>query len=317
MESAGLSMYIWSTSGDERVRGDPGGFFPDAIPSHFAMDGLLCRWDDPTVYSDDGGKTWRDRPSGAVKLHPGEDYQCRCTALAYWQEIVDEADEQIDLIAENEDNVPNAGKKGLLVMKPPTARSTNQSVQQNQRTAAAQRLARNQEASETYVKKVYPNEKFLSQTAQLQAANKWTKNLTIPKNVRLAESRIPLDKEHRDILKKELHQAGILSRLGNSVYFTPERGGYKKRVTDAVVNGVPFEFRNITGMPRRIESEFGDAKKKGKGINVFVNIESDIGKDEARRRIGLVLGRHPDYTGKIIVSLKDGKTYFWDSGSFR
>jgi hypothetical protein len=139
----------------------------------------------------------------------------------------------------------------------------------------------------------------------------------LPKNVKLAESRIPRDKDQCDILKKELRQAEKLSRLGNSIFFTPERGGYKKRVTDAVVNGVPFEFRNITGKPRRIESEFGDAKKKGKEVNVFVNVESNIKKDEARRRIGLVLERHPDYTGKIIVSLKDGKTYFWDSCSFR
>jgi hypothetical protein len=101
MESAGLSMYIWSTSGDERVRGYSGGLYPDAHPSHYAMDELLCRWDDPAVCSYDGGKTWVDRPAGAVQLHPGEDYQCRCTALAYWNEIVDEADEQIDLLGEN------------------------------------------------------------------------------------------------------------------------------------------------------------------------------------------------------------------------
>jgi uncharacterized protein with gpF-like domain len=35
------------------------------------------------------------RPSGAVLLHPGQDYQCRCTAIAYWQELVGEADEMI------------------------------------------------------------------------------------------------------------------------------------------------------------------------------------------------------------------------------
>jgi SPP1 gp7 family putative phage head morphogenesis protein len=81
MESAGLSMYEWSTSGDERVR-----------TSHRLMDGKLCRWDDATVYSQDGGKTWKPRPSGAVMLHPGADYQCRCCALAYWNEIMDEAD---------------------------------------------------------------------------------------------------------------------------------------------------------------------------------------------------------------------------------
>jgi hypothetical protein len=48
----------------------------------------------------------------------------------------------------------------------------NQSVQQSQRTAAVERLARNHEASEAVVKQEYPNEKFLSTTAQLQAINK-------------------------------------------------------------------------------------------------------------------------------------------------
>jgi hypothetical protein len=95
METVGLTMYIWETSGDERVRGDPGGKYPDAKPSHYLMDGLLCRWDDSTVYSQDGGKTWIPRPSGAVLLHPGMDYQCRCTAIAYWQELVGEVDEMI------------------------------------------------------------------------------------------------------------------------------------------------------------------------------------------------------------------------------
>jgi SPP1 gp7 family putative phage head morphogenesis protein len=81
MEAVGLSMYIWETSGDERVR-----------PSHEVMDGGLCRWDDSTVYSQDGGKTWIPRPSGAVMLHPGMDFQCRCSAIAYWEELVGEAD---------------------------------------------------------------------------------------------------------------------------------------------------------------------------------------------------------------------------------
>jgi SPP1 gp7 family putative phage head morphogenesis protein len=85
MESVGLTMYIWETSGDERVR-----------PSHEMMDGGLCRWDDPAVYSLDGGKTWIPRPSGAVTQHPGMDYQCRCTATSYWYELVGEADAMIE-----------------------------------------------------------------------------------------------------------------------------------------------------------------------------------------------------------------------------
>ena len=83
-----LDMYIWQTSGDERVRGTPGGLWENSLPSHFLMDGLLCRWDDANVCSYDGGKTWEERPSEAVRLHPGMDYQCRCQALIYYPELI-------------------------------------------------------------------------------------------------------------------------------------------------------------------------------------------------------------------------------------
>jgi SPP1 gp7 family putative phage head morphogenesis protein len=84
MESVGLTMYEWETSGDERVRS-----------THAPMDGKLCRGDAASVYSEDGGKTWVSRPSNWCQLHPGMDYQCRCTAIAYWQELVGEADAMI------------------------------------------------------------------------------------------------------------------------------------------------------------------------------------------------------------------------------
>lgn len=79
MEEVGLEMYVWETSGDERVRS-----------THIPMDGLLCRWDDANVYSADGGKTWVDRPAGAIRMHPGQDIQCRCVALAYFPELESE-----------------------------------------------------------------------------------------------------------------------------------------------------------------------------------------------------------------------------------
>jgi SPP1 gp7 family putative phage head morphogenesis protein len=78
----GISEYIWRTTGDERVR-----------RSHAIMDGKRCRWDDPTVYSDDGGKTWKKRASiGGIQKHPGQDYQCRCWAEAVFDQIQEESD---------------------------------------------------------------------------------------------------------------------------------------------------------------------------------------------------------------------------------
>ena len=95
MEEIGLDMYVWSTAYDDRVR-----------ESHAIMEGLLCRWDDASVCSYDNGKTWVDRPSGAVQLHPGQDIQCRCVGLAFYPELVSEVEgvpmqEIVDSIPEN------------------------------------------------------------------------------------------------------------------------------------------------------------------------------------------------------------------------
>ena len=58
---AGVEEYIWSDSGDGRVR-----------PSHKKLNGKRFRWDDPPVVDEKTGR----------RCHPGEDYECRCVALA-------------------------------------------------------------------------------------------------------------------------------------------------------------------------------------------------------------------------------------------
>lgn len=59
----GVEEYKWVTAHDERVRGNPSGRFPRAVPSHYAREGKTFRWDDPP----DGG-------------HPGMAVLCRCFA---------------------------------------------------------------------------------------------------------------------------------------------------------------------------------------------------------------------------------------------
>jgi len=55
---AGISEYIWITSSDERVR-----------DMHSDLSGTHHSWTDPPVTNEQGDTN-----------HPGEDYQCRCTA---------------------------------------------------------------------------------------------------------------------------------------------------------------------------------------------------------------------------------------------
>ena len=70
-EALGAKTYIWSGVADERER-----------DSHRVLNGMLCKMSDPTVYSDDNGKTWKSRKSiGATLNHPTVDVNCRCNML--------------------------------------------------------------------------------------------------------------------------------------------------------------------------------------------------------------------------------------------
>jgi len=51
-------------------------------------------------------------------------------------------------------------------------------------------IARNIQSSEAFVKKEYPNENFISDIAQIQPKNKYSKGLIIPENVRVYEYRL-------------------------------------------------------------------------------------------------------------------------------
>lgn len=59
-EKAGLDEYRWSTSNDDRVRHD-----------HRDLNGRIFSWDNPPIV---------DKRTGR-RANPGEDFQCRCTAL--------------------------------------------------------------------------------------------------------------------------------------------------------------------------------------------------------------------------------------------
>lgn len=70
-ETLGSDTYVWSGSMDERER-----------QSHKVMEGKLCKWSDPTVYSDDDGKTWKKRSAiGGEEVNVGKSYNCRCVAI--------------------------------------------------------------------------------------------------------------------------------------------------------------------------------------------------------------------------------------------
>ena len=96
-EEIGIDCYKWSTSLDERVRGNPNGKYPNAVPSHYIMEGLLCKWSDPTVVSYDEGKTWVPRTDLMPKEHPGEPINCRCVSLEWLPDLLGESSEKTSI----------------------------------------------------------------------------------------------------------------------------------------------------------------------------------------------------------------------------
>lgn len=64
----GIEKGIWRTMKDERVRGNPGGLYPKARPSHFANEGKTFELD-----------------KGINGELPGEPYNCRC----FYESVID------------------------------------------------------------------------------------------------------------------------------------------------------------------------------------------------------------------------------------
>ncbi|RLC88284.1 MAG: hypothetical protein DRJ03_03285 [Chloroflexi bacterium] len=67
-EALGINRFRWQTAEDERVRGTPGGKYPDAIPSHYALNGQEFSWGE-------GAKT------EVGYIFPGTEINCRCIAI--------------------------------------------------------------------------------------------------------------------------------------------------------------------------------------------------------------------------------------------
>lgn len=77
-QDAGITRYVWTTSNDERVRGNPSGKYPNPtktgriISDHFHLDGKTFTYGQPPITNEATG----------ARNEPGQDFSCRCVAAA-------------------------------------------------------------------------------------------------------------------------------------------------------------------------------------------------------------------------------------------
>jgi len=108
---------------------------------------------------------------------------------------------------------------------------------------------------------------------QLFPGEKW---ITVENGIFLS-SRRPVGKNSN--YKDELRDAQILRNSGSTVYLVPESSRQAGKKYDAIVNGMKFEFKNISGNTNALEHQF--LRSRSQAPNVFINLEkSNLTKRE-------------------------------------
>jgi len=70
----------------------------------------------------------------------------------------------------------------------------------------------------------------------------------------------------------ELRDAQILRNHGSTVYLVPEIRNAGGKKYDAIVNGLQFEFKNVSGNKNTLETQF--LRSRSQAPNVFINLEN-------------------------------------------
>jgi hypothetical protein len=124
------------------------------------------------------------------------------------------------------------------------------------------------------------------------------------KNIFVAYSRITRKKGDERVLAKEVRQGKVLADRGDVVYLLPklkDPDGKYIPGPDAIVNGVLFEFKTITGGTDRVEMRFRESRDQCK--NIFLKIDNPkITKNDVILKIKNIL-RDPCYNGGTEGSL--------------
>jgi len=164
-------------------------------------------------------------------------------------------------------------------MKPPSAMSRKETVQQQTEMQEAKRRQDNERKARQAA-----NDLFLGE--------KWKKE----------DERIFVSpRRKRGNFEEEFRDAQILRDLGSTVYLVPENNRQPGTKYDAIVNGLQFEFKNVGGNANTLATHF--LRSRSQAPNVFINLEtSDLSRHEVMGTLYSARNSvtHTDMYGKII-----------------
>ena len=116
--------------------------------------------------------------------------------------------------------------------------------------------------------------------------------------------------------KDELRCAQILRNLGSTIYLAPENRRLAGKKFDAIVDGLKYEFKNVSGNASTLEKQF--LRSRSQAPNVFINLENSMlskkeiistlygarNKPETEKRHGYThYNKFKD--GKIVLNIRE------------
>ena len=89
----GLDTYTWRTAMDERVRGNPGGRYPTARPSHWGAEGKVGVYGKPGIWIVEGKEV--PRGPNDPQAGPSTEIACRCLGASRWEDLIRPIDQSL------------------------------------------------------------------------------------------------------------------------------------------------------------------------------------------------------------------------------
>jgi len=152
-------------------------------------------------------------------------------------------------------------------MNPPSAKSGNETVQQQAEVREAKRRIENAKKARQTADQLFPNEQWK----------------LVEEGIYLSPNRPVGEKSN---YKDELRDAQILRDWGSTIYLVPEERRSLEKKFDAIVNGLKFEFKNVGGNANTLEIQF--LRSRLQAPNVFINLETS--KMTIRQAISALYG---------------------------
>lgn len=277
MEGSGFRYYKWMCMLDGVTR-----------DTHRSMNGLVCKWEDDTVYSDDGGKTWKKRTGSMFIGQPGQDYNCRCTAIPFDPELEDDYEVKEMPEEKPEEKEPTPLEKAREETEKALEKAENAEKQNLKNEVKIEKMSSyiddiRKKAAESLARSYFPDEKWISEDG-----------------VMISLGRISQSKESKNaktVFEKEKAVAKTLSKEKYNVWMGPENKKGQSN-PDSIIDGLFFDFKecNFNKIEERFIEGFDQAG------NVVVKIKT---KESLPRILGKLRTHTRKRSGLLILILND------------